>query len=772
MDKDQEFQKKLLSMFKVEAGEHVQALSSGLIQLERTTGPEQRMVAIESVFREAHSLKGAARAVNVADIETLCQRVESVFSALKRKEAELSPALLDILHDAVDTLGKLLSFIGLDAAAKSSPSIADLLRRLDRAVVGAGAPRSMKTATKSPALPQPVHETSQALPEEKPVLADTVRITTARLDALLFQAEGLLAAKLTAAQRAAEIRETMVAFAELKKERAKIISGMKAVRNGKADKGNGAGSDGARQNGPNRADPRLRKLLELIAWEGNFVKSFDTRLGALAGAAEHDHRALSLMVDGLLEDTKKALMLPVSSVLEVLPKSVRDLARAQGKQVDLIARGGDIEIDRRILEQMRDPLIHLVRNCVDHGIETPEQRKLKNKPPRGTISLAVTHKDGSRIEILVADDGVGVDLARVEGAARKLGLVSPEGGASAGRVERLLLIFQSGVSTSPIITDISGRGLGLAIVREKVEKLGGVISVETDRDLGTTFRVVLPLTLATLRGVHVRVHDQLFVLPTTHVEQAIRLRQTVVKTVENRETIEWNGQAIALVRLADVLELPSGPAGASSTDSVQALILGSAHKRIAFRVDEIVGEQEILVKSLGKQLSRVRNIAGATVLGTGKAVPILDVQDLLRSAVRAATASVATAPDKRKVAAERKAILVAEDSITSRTLLKNILESAGYKVSTAVDGIDAFSLLKIDRFDLVVSDVEMPRMSGFDLTAKIRADKALAELPVVLVTALGSQEHRERGVDVGANAYIVKSSFDQSNLLEVVRRLL
>jgi two-component system chemotaxis sensor kinase CheA len=245
-----------------------------------------------------------------------------------------------------------------------------------------------------------------------------------------------------------------------------------------------------------------------------------------------------------------------------------------------------------------------------------------------------------------------------------------------------------------------------------------------------------------------------------------------IKTVENRETIRWRGQALALVRLADVLELPRKQAAGSADERLHAIILGAAGKRIAFGVDEIVGEHEVLVKTLGKQLSRVRNLAGATVLGNGKAVPILNVADLLRSAVKAGPAAMASTAAKQDIPTERKSILVAEDSITARALLKSILESAGYDVATAVDGVDAFTLLKTERFDLVVSDVEMPRMDGFDLTAKIRADKALAEMPVVLVTALESREHRERGIDAGANAYIVKSSFDQSNLLDIVRRLL
>lgn len=435
-------------------------------------------------------------------------------------------------------------------------------------------------------------------------------------------------------------------------------------------------------------------------------------------------------------------------------------------------RGGEVEIDRRILEEMKDPLIHVLRNCIDHGIEAPAARAEKRKPPHGTITLEISQKDGGKVELLVADDGAGIDTAKVKAAARKLEMVSEEDAEQLGEQEALALVFRSGVSTSPIITDVSGRGLGLAIVREKVERLGGAIAIESHPGAGTRFRIVLPLTLATLRGVLVRAGEQLFVIPATHVERVARVAETDIRTVENRETIALGGRAVSLVGLSDVLELPRKGAAGESPDHAQALVLGLGPERIAFRVDEVLGEQEVLVKTLGPQLVRVRNVAGACTLGTGQVVPVLNVPDLMKSAVKRAAAPLAPAAAQERAAAQQRAILVVEDSITSRALLKGILESAGYRVATAVDGIDAYTALKTATFDLVVSDVEMPRMDGFDLTAKIRADKNLSELPVVLVTALESREHRERGIDVGANAYIVKSSFDQSNLLEVVRRLI
>jgi two-component system chemotaxis sensor kinase CheA len=433
----------------------------------------------------------------------------------------------------------------------------------------------------------------------------------------------------------------------------------------------------------------------------------------------------------------------------------------------LLTAGGEIETDRRILEEMKDPLIHLLRNCVDHGIERPQQREERGKPARATIKLAISQKNTDYVEIVVSDDGVGIDVQKVRAVAVKLGLAAPEDAAKMDERQVASLIFKSGVSTSPMITEVSGRGLGLAIVREKVEKVGGSVSIESTPGRGTTFRLSLPLTIARFRGVLVRVGERLFVLPTRYVQRVLRVGRDEIKSAENRETIEIDGRAASAVRLTDVLEIARRNPAPDPKRKIPVLVLAWAGEQIGFIVDEILDEQEVVVKGLGRQLRRVRNLAGATVLGSGKVLPVLNVADLMQSAVNMAPSAA-----RHETTESPKSILVAEDSITARTLLKNILEFAGYKVKTAVDGVEALCALANEGFDLVVSDVEMPRMSGFDLTAKIRADKRLSELPVVLVTALESREHRERGLDVGANAYIVKSSFDQGNLLEVVRRLI
>lgn len=797
--KDQEFLKRLRATFRIEADEHLRATSTGLIELEKTTEPIKRAEIVESIFREVHSLKGAARSVNLKDVESICQPLESVFAALKRQKILLSPGLFDLFHQAVDHLAQLVSAMEAEQTSADRAHLRELSRRLTEAAQGGAPPGEPEAAhpveetpvvwagpqTAQPTAPAPTEKPEEPLSipqtpppeadtapartpikespvalrsagEAIPALAETVRIPITKLDPLLLQAEEMIQAKLAGGQRIADLREIHQELVSWKTDWTKW------------------------------KDQHTPQPGELPAW-------VDPRLDALAGkvtavtqAFEQDQRALRHMVDDHLEAMKQVLMLPVSTLLEVFPRLVRDLAREQGKEVDLVMRGAEIEVDKRILEELKDPLIHLVRNCVDHGIEEPEARARQQKPGRGTITLTFSTKDSRQVEILVSDDGAGIDAEQVRAVAIRAGVITAETAEKLSPQETLSLIFQSGISTSEIITDISGRGLGLAIVREKAEKLGGVVSVDTRAGEGTIFRLLLPLTLATFRGVLVRVRGQVFVLPITHIEHALRVGQEEIRTVENRETIQLDGYILSLVKLGDILELPvrnngsirrndmsRGPSVApfAVPDHVPVLILASAEKRIAFQVDEVLAEEEVLIKGLGKQLSRVRNIAGATVLGTGTVVPVLNVADLMNSAVRPGAAVNATATVE-KSSARTGRILVAEDSITARTLLKNILETGGYQVTTAVDGADAFTQLRSGEFDLVVSDVDMPRMSGFELATKIRGDKKLGELPVVLVTALESRQDRERGIEVGANAYIIKSSFDQSNLLEVIQRLL
>lgn len=783
-----DFLKRLLATFRIEAEEHLNTMSSLLLTLEGSPDADSSPGLIETLFREAHSLKGAARAVNLLPVESVCQALEDALAGLKRRSILVSAELFDVLHQVLDGLRGMLAeaAVGKENAYDSrATDIRALLGRglEDNATSVApvvtpppakGKRRSKeKTKNRKPEAAVSASEPTSRIPapvsdREASAPTETVRIAADKLDALLLQTEEMLALKHAIGQRADELRALSGSLKVWEKEWSRSYRDARSVgRTLEKFSGRNGAVDGREAN-----RPQVTKLIEGLEHSGRLLKSFDNRVALLARAVEQDHRILDGMVDSLLRDTKKMLMLPFASLLEMFPKLVRDLSRDKGREAEILIQGAEIRIDKRILEELKDPLIHLVRNAIDHGIEDPAERKRKGKPARGTLSIIVTHKNGSKIDIVVADDGAGIDAAKVESAAAKLGVIAREGAEELSETVALSLIFRSGVSTSPIITDLSGRGLGLAIVREKVEKLGGTVSVETQPDAGTLFRIVLPLTFATVRGLLVQVAEHIFVLPATNVARVMKLQGDDIKTVENRESIQLDGQTLALVRLADVLELPRRAAKEDAASGSCAIILGLGPERIAFRVDAVQGEQEILVKGFGAPLVRVRNSAGATVLGTGRVVPILNITDLMKSAVKVAAAPASATVSVEEMPAQRKLILVAEDSVTARTLVKNILEAAGYDVKTAVDGAEAFSLLKTEKFDLVVSDVEMPRMDGFDLTAKIRTTRELTELPVVLVTALESREHRERGIDAGANAYIVKSSFDQSNLLEVIGRLI
>ncbi|MEI7671846.1 MAG: response regulator, partial [Deltaproteobacteria bacterium] len=615
-----------------------------------------------------------------------------------------------------------------------------------------------------PAAPSRPPEAAPPIFAEKHLSAETVRVPVGKLDSLLMQIEELIAAKLTIQQQVFYVKEMkeMVEkwtdhWSNIQPEYRELVR-MAESEVHEQDRG-----------GRRQSASRIKEFLEANC---ELVSSLGQRLRVMKKSNEDNYRSVGVMVDALLDDMKNVLMFPFSSLLVLFPKLVRDLSRELGKEISIEIRGGEIEIDKRILQELKDPLIHIIRNSIDHGIEEPAVRIGKHKSAAGNILIAVSQKDSGNVEVLIADDGTGIDTQKVKSSAANIGVMSHDEAGNMNNAEALDLVFRSGVSTSPIITNISGRGLGLAIVREKVEKLGGSVRIETRPDQGTAFLLLLPLTLATFRGILVEVGDQIFALPTMQVEKIQTLRKDAVRTVENKETIQFSGRTISFVRLEDLLELPIRERKDDAAGVRQAVVLGKPGSEIAFGVDEILNEEEILVKPLGRQLCRVRNIAGATVLGTGRVVLILNTADMMKTAVKANIGAKRIAVSSSAASSAKRSILIVEDSITSRTLIKNILESAGYEVTTAIDGYDGFAALQERTFDLVVSDIQMPRLNGLDLTEKIRSDERFGGLPVVLVTSMSTPEDRQRGIDVGADAYIVKSSFDQSNLLETIKRLL
>ena len=766
---EEELLKKLREAFSSEAEERLASLSSSLLDLEKGTGGEETAQALEVAFREAHSLKGAARSVNLMEIESICQAMESVFAAMKRDEISLSGELFDLLQHSVRSVE---DFLAPSEGTDRMGETAILVSQLEEVMAGVALepvqertgkepePKGGKETSSEKIAPEPAKEKPAPkfqLPQQgrksqgKPLASESVRVSTAKLDALFLKAEELVSLKLASGQRLVDLKEIVRSTESWNKKWAEIESEARAL-NKTAREGDG-----------------WDNLSRFLDWNHDFIRSVGKEIWDLTKRAEREGRTLGLMVDELLDDMKRVTMQPFSTLLDIFPRMIREISRDQGKEVDLVVKGGEVEIDRRILEEMRDPLTHILRNSVDHGLEAPDKREKQGKPRGGTIALTVSQTEGGKVKILIADNGAGIDPERVKKKAASLGIITEQDMEQLDDRDALSLVLQSGVSTSPIITEISGRGLGLAIVQEKVEKLGGFLSLDTVLGRGTSFRLELPVTIATFRGILVQVSGRLFVVPSSNMHRALKVHGDEIKTVENRATIPLDGKALSLVDLARVFGLNQGK-DKSDGEFLTVVVLGMGERRVGFRVDAVLGEQEVLVKGLGKQLRHVPNISGATILGSGRVVPILNVNELLTSPLDADVQT--SVPKAGKGDDEKKSILVAEDSITSRMLIKSILEGAGYLVKTAVDGSEAFATLKTGEFDLVVSDVEMPKLDGFGLTKKIRSDKKYADIPVVLVTGLETPEDREKGIDAGANAYIVKSSFDQSNLLEVIGRMI
>jgi two-component system, chemotaxis family, sensor kinase CheA len=753
--KDEEFLKRIQATFRIEAEDHLRELSSGLIELEKTHSSKRSSELIETMFREIHSLKGAARSVDQKDIESLCHPLENLFSRLKRHEISLSPDFFDILYKTIDGLTKLVSTGKLSLTPDERQFQNKLIRQLKETAEDHHNEDNVEQ--------RPFSESRQEGSSEDPSFnTDTetgthlrdpqvVRIPISKIDPLLFQAEEMIQAKISLDQRIKELQDISNGFAELKN----------VNLNGQNSK-----PSGSREN-------------ETVAENMNLTAMFETQLSELTLSMKRDQYALNRMVNDHLEEVKHVLMLPVSTLVESFPLMVREISRQQNKVVDFTISGAEMEIDKRILDELKDPLIHLIRNSIDHGIGSPGERALLNKKSNGVIKLGFAAHISGFVEITLSDDGKGINSELLIKEAIKTGYLTPEAAQESDPKEIISLIYNSGISTSPIITDISGRGLGLSIVREKIEKLNGRISVETEANAGTTFRLLLPVTMATFRSLLVKTEDDLFMLPAINVERVLKINAQEIKTVENRDTIRIDNRIILVADLGGVLGVKEknresegiNEPGFKNSGQIRLVVLVLGENIIAVKVDEIIEEKQVLVKGLGKLLKHVKNISGATVLGNGRVVPILNVSELIKS-VLSAPGKMREREPVEKVPEKIKKILVAEDSITARTLLKNILETAGYQVAVAVDGTDAFTRARSDQFDLIVSDIDMPRMNGFDLTVKIRKDTKISEIPVVLVTALESREDRERGIEVGADAYVIKSSFDQANLLKIIKKLI
>lgn len=509
-----------------------------------------------------------------------------------------------------------------------------------------------------------------------------------------------------------------------------------------------------------RLDKLVRMVGEAAAAHLRVGSVLAERLGVEA-ANITEFSELSRLLVRLQEGTMQTRMVPVSTITEQLQRAVRDAARTLGKDVRWEVRGDDTELDRSALHQLADSLLHLVRNAVDHGIDTPEQRAERGKPAQAFVRLHAMQL-GSEVVIVVSDDGGGIDVRRVREQAVRAG-IDVDHLDDDGTIQ---LIFRSGLSTSKFVSDISGRGVGLDAVRTSVEAARGRVEVRSTPGVGSEFRVIVPITLAVLRCVLVEVAGQRFALPSHHVTLVQAEETTKLIHAEGRHVLRLNGLPVPISSLADVLGLASARSGKGTYVIVNGLL--GQH---AFLVDDLVGQRDVVVKAFGALVPRLDVLAGASIEPDGSILLVLDAPGLVERSRR--TDGLPNAePDAAAVHRPRVGrLLVVDDALTVRELQRTILERAGFDVTVAGDGIEALEHMENEVFDLVLTDVEMPRMDGFELTERIRAHATMSNTAVLILTSLASEDDRLRGMSVGADGYIVKSSFDEKNLLAAVDRL-
>lgn len=777
MSASQSIREQLLSSFRAELSEHIQAMNDGLLALERNkrTGKE-REESLHEIFRRAHSLKGAARTIGATSIEQLAHQLEGVLDGLRKKEIEENSALYNACYRALDAIG--IVHKAYEAGETTPPTeVLKALVELEAFHPNKSANQADNSVPSTPDLQDnssaPASTSLDPSSNGKVEENTTIRVDVGKLDSLLTYLSELLVIKTRAEERLARAQELQELMTLWQREWLSVQSAYNRAlhqdlsgalrRLGPVEKGNGDPND-ARVMGKD-----ILRLLDYLETSQSRLSEATTHINGILREYDGDTTHMSQVIDELGEEIKRVNMLPLNTITAAFRRMVRDLAQKAGKQVVFQITGGETEIDKHILEQIKDPLMHLLRNAIDHGIEPPDERTASGKPREGTITLN-TEKSGKDVVIRVSDDGAGLDLERIRQANHRQNKAAPE---ALNEVELVESIFRIGISTNPIITDISGRGVGLDVVRSSVEALHGHVDVEWAPGKGSNFIMTLPLRLTSERGLFVQAADQTIAIPIGVIERILSIDPKEITTLEGRNAIRYAGRPIALVSLSAILGLnDSNP---NNRAILPTIVLNIAGHCMAFVVDSILGDQEVVVQGLGKQLVRVNCIAGCTIMGNGDIVLILNTNDLAKQAVRDGQRNAInhqieeTAPGEES----RRRILVVDDSITTRTLEKNILEAAGYTVEVAINGQEALDIVKTTGSpDLMVVDIIMPIMNGFELTQQVKSDPNLSHIPVILVTSLDSTEDKARGIQAGAEAYIVKSKFNQNNLLETIEQLI
>lgn len=746
-----ELLKQLIDTFQDELSEGASTLVNGLVELEKDDlTPEQRSNDIESVFRTAHNLKGAARGLGIDNVGDIAHSIESIFSTIKESKQAVSQDTIDICLEAVDKMQ-----LAMGSFVSNTPltfDMDDLKARMEGKSINQ--PAATPSSTPAPPIMNTEHKSKMNTPvseapardnTDKAVSSDTIRVPLKIIDKLSELSEEVQASKIDLDDHRHHVKSLAKIIEEFGSSWTELSSEMKNSMN--------MDSNSRLTKNMTRANDELVNIMTSIHKISNDISSQVT-----------DYARLSRSIQ---DEVAQLRLVPANNLLALLPRYVRELSKQLNKQAEVDITGGDVYIDKYVLEGLKDPLNHILRNAIDHGLESEEQRANSGKPKMGKIRIDVKDS-GSKILFEISDDGAGIDYAAIRKKISNSDSEMKDKAETLTQNEIQDFIFQSGFSTKSEVSNISGRGVGLDVVKRNVLALKGSIEIQSVDGQGTKFIICVPLSLSSERGLIVRCEDQIFIIPTANVDRVMSVMDKEVVSIEGGHAILINEHPVVIKTLSSVLGISQEP---KSSKILTAVILKSDKYTSALEVDEILGEREIVIKPIQDPLSNIKCVSGATLLDRNKIAIVLEPDMLVRVSLNTGSQYlIAESADVSK-RTESLRILVVDDSITTRTLEKNILESKGYLVTTAVNGQEGWDTLQKQQFSLVITDVNMPIMDGFALTEKIKSSDKYSSMPVIIVTSLGSDAEKARGVEVGADAYIVKNEFESGALLQMIEQL-
>lgn len=730
--------KDLITIFKIESEERLTKLENGLIELEKN--PEDKEL-LRRLNREVHTLKGAARVFGLTEIQDLAHRMEDVFEAILSEKIGFDSYGMERMLRGIDTLRLLLeqNLLG----ENPSPGIGKVMEELESLLSKREGEREENKTIRESLPPSPGERPSSLDPDE-----GYLKVSLSRIDRILFLTGEILIQRMNARDRISQSRRILRWIKQLRRS---FLNFKELVKEDSVS----SGSEWMKLF--NQWETQLERLRE------EYQRLYDQ----ISSEAFH----LDPIIDQLQIKARELKMIPLSTVFEGFPRMVRDISAQKRKEVHLVVSGEEIELDKKVIERIKSSLIHLVRNAIDHGIEEPEKREALGKPRQGTLKVSAVN-EGDKVILSIEDDGKGIDLEEVKENALRKGLLREEELLRMSEREILDLIFLPGYSSSPVVTELSGRGMGLDIVMQEITRLSGRLSLETQKGRGTRFTLFLPLSIAVLRALLIGVGEMRFFLPVPSVVKVLRTGREAISTMDGRMSISFEGRLIPLLDLKRLLRIKGVHEKSKTKGEMFWIVVVTNFKRqIGLIVEEVLGDEEVFLKSLGKHLGKVKFISGAVIRLDGEVVFVLDVEDLLScqsSPVESIEKEVSTLRPVQKKAR----ILVVEDAFSTRELERSILENHGYLVDTAVDGLDALNQVTRNSYDLILSDIEMPRMDGFELCQTLRRSEAYKDIPFIMLTSFQREEDRRKGMEVGASAYLVKGVFDQTHLLETINRLI